>query len=139
MNPSLLFRISSVLLLIFSGAHTYGLYHQSKVGLLADAVMASMRTVHFDIMGFNRSYWDFYSGFGLLLTVFLLFSALLAWQLGDLVKGHARLVQGLAWPFALCHTAVAIISWTNFFPAPGIVSSLIAACLILAAVQTGRK
>src|SRR5437899_4071122 len=43
-----------------------------------------MRSIHFDAQGFSRTYWDFFSAFGLFFSVFLLFAALLAWQLGGL-------------------------------------------------------
>jgi hypothetical protein len=94
--------------------------------------------VHFDIMGFNRSFWDFYIGFGLLATVFLLFSALLAWQLGSLVKEYPKAVRDIAWPFAITQIAVAVLSWTNFFYPPAITSTVIAVCLLFAAWLSGR-
>jgi hypothetical protein len=102
-------------------------------------VLASMRTIHFDIMGFSRTFWDFYVGFGLLLTVFLWFSAILAWQLSGMVKEYPKLVRTLAWPFAISHVAVAVLGWTNFFLAPIVVSSAAACCLVLAAWRSGRE
>jgi hypothetical protein len=43
--------------------------------------------VHFSFGGGTFSYGGFYVGFGLFVTAYLLFSALLAWQLGGLEKG----------------------------------------------------
>jgi len=31
----------------------------------AGAVLGLMRSIHFDAQGFNRTYWDFFSAFGL--------------------------------------------------------------------------
>jgi hypothetical protein len=138
MKPSLLYKISSGLLILFSLSHTYGMYHPVGKGAAVDMVAAAMRKVHFDILGASRTIWDFYFGFGLLFTVFLLFSAILAWQLGSLVKKSPNPVRTLAWPFAISYAAVAFLCWTNFFLAPAIVSSLIALCLVLAAWQSGR-
>ena len=42
-------------------------------------VLGLMRSVHFDAQGFTRTYWDFFSAFGLFFSVFLLFAAVLAW------------------------------------------------------------
>jgi hypothetical protein len=108
MKPSLLYKISSGLLILFSMSHTYGMYHPVSKGTAVDMVSAAMRTVHFDILGTSRTLWDFYFGFGLLFTVFLLFSAVLAWQLGSLVKKSPDPARTLALPFALSHVAVAV-------------------------------
>jgi hypothetical protein len=137
MKPSVLFKIASVLLYFFGLTHTFGLF-RPRTGEGVSTVLAFMRTVHFDVMGSSRSFWDFYAGFGLLLTVFLWFSAVLAWQLGGLVREHPRLARTLAWPFALSQVAVAVLGWTNFFLAPIIVSTAVACCLVLAAWLSGR-
>jgi hypothetical protein len=41
-------------------------------------------TASFQILGVQRSYWDFFVGFGFFVTVLLLFAALVAWQLATL-------------------------------------------------------
>jgi hypothetical protein len=135
MKPSLLYKISSGLLALFGLTHTYGMFHPVSKGAAADMVTSVMRTVHFDVTGFRRSIWDFYFGFGLLVTVYLLFSAVLAWLLSGLVKESLMPVRLLAWAFAVCQAAVAVLCWTNFFLAPAVVSTLIAGCLLIAAWQ----
>lgn len=133
MKPSLLYKISSILLAFFGITHTFGLFlPQSDTG--AQAVVESMRRVHFEKMGFTRSYWEFYLGFGILATIFLLFSAILAWQLGNLVKEEPKTARTIAWPFAVTQVAVALLCWTNFFYAPAITATLIAVCLLYAAL-----
>src|SRR5258708_2236298 len=92
-----------------------------------------MRSVHFDAQGFNRSYWDFFSAFGFLLTVFLLFSAVLAWVLGGLPAEIFARVRSIAWAFALCFVAVTALSWMYVFTIPIVFSALITVCLIAAA------
>jgi len=72
----ILYRISSVLLLLFALGHTFG-FRQNNPEWGADAVLGSMRSVHFDAQGFTRTYWDFFSAFGLFFSVFLLFAAVL--------------------------------------------------------------
>ena len=136
MKPSLLYKISSALLLLFSVTHTYGMFQPPSKGAAADLVASVMRTVHFDVMGARRSFWDFYFGFGLLLTVFLLFSVMFAWQLAGLSRNALRQIRFSAWAFAACHAGVAVVCWIYFFPAPAIVSSVIALCLVTAAAYT---
>ncbi len=136
MKPSLLYNAASVLLVLFAGTHTYGMYYPPTRRATVDTVTFAMRNVHFDVMGMNRTLWDFYFGFGMLLTVFLLFSAFLSWRLGSLAASPS--LRPLAWSFALCHVAVAALCWIYFFPAPAIVSSVVAVCLIGAALQESR-
>src|ERR1700740_3581860 len=78
-----LYRISSVLLLLFAAGHTFG-FRQNNPEWKADAVLGLMHSIHFDAQGFTRTYWDFFSAFGLFFSVFLLFAAVLAWLLGGL-------------------------------------------------------
>src|SRR5256885_9566763 len=83
MKASLFYRIASVLLVLFAVGHTLG-FRQSDPSWGVDGLLSSMRSIHFDAQGFNRTYWDFFSGFGLFFSVFLLFAAVLAWLLARL-------------------------------------------------------
>src|SRR6202041_3983572 len=94
-KPTILYRISSVLLLLFAAGHTFG-FRQNNPEWGADAVLGLMRSVHFDAQGFNRTYWDFFSAFGLFFSVFLLFAAVLAWLLAGLPAGTLAGVRGIA-------------------------------------------
>ena len=78
MKASVLYRIASVLLLLFAVGHTTG-FRQSDPKWGVDALLASMRSIHFDVQGFNRTYWDLYVAAGLGVGVFYLFAAILAW------------------------------------------------------------
>jgi len=121
-----------VLLLLFAVGHTLG-FRQSDPTWGADALLGSMRSIHFDVQGFSRTYWDFFTGFGLFVTVFLLFAAVLAWQLGGLPAETLARVRGIAWVFALCFATIAVLSWRYFFVIPIVFSILVTACLIAAA------
>jgi hypothetical protein len=109
MTSSLLFKISSGLLFLFSLIHLYGIFKPPVQGAAAELVSSVMRTIHFDIMGSRRNYWDFYFGFGLLLTVFHLFSAVLAWQFSGLDRQALKQVRVAAWGLAVSYAAVAIL------------------------------
>ncbi len=121
-----------MLLLLFAVGHTLG-FRQSDPTWGADALLGSMRSIHFDVQGFSRTYWDFFTGFGLFVTVFLLFAAVLAWQLGGLPAETLARVRGIAWVFALCFATIAVLSWRYFFVIPIVFSILVTACLIAAA------
>jgi hypothetical protein len=128
----ILYRISSVLLLLFAAGHTFG-FRQNNPAWGADAVLGLMRSVHFDAQGFTRTYWDFFSAFGFFSSVFLLFAAVLAWLLGGLPAETLARVRSIAWAFALCFVAVTAVSWIYAFTTPVVLSALITVCLTAAA------
>jgi hypothetical protein len=92
-----------------------------------------MRSIHFDVQGFNRTYWDIFLAAGFSVGVFYLFAAILAWQLGGVPAETLRLMRGIAWPFALCFAAITVVSWRYLFILPIVFSIVITACLISAA------
>jgi len=92
-----------------------------------------MQSNHFYIMGFSRTYWDFYVGFGLFVSVFLILAAVLAWQLGGLQPESLALMRGTGWAFALCFVAITVLSWKYFFIVPIVFSIVTTLCLTAAA------
>ena len=72
-----------------------------------------MRSVHFDAQGFTRTYWDFFSAFGLFSSVFLSFAAVLAWLLGGLPAETLARVRGIAWALAICFLADLVVLYTR--------------------------
>ena len=53
MKASTLYRIAAVLLLLFAVGHTLG-FRESDPTWGVDALLASMRSIHFNVQGFNR-------------------------------------------------------------------------------------
>src|SRR6266404_6696139 len=137
-KATLLYRISSVLLLLFAAGHTFG-FRQNNPEWGADAVLALMRSVHFNAQGFTRTYWDFFSAFGLFFSVFLLFSAVLAWLLGGLPAEIFARVRSIAWALAICFAAVTAVSLKYAFTTPIVFSTMITMCLIAAAWLSAKK
>ena len=130
MKASMFYRIAAVLLVLFDAGHTSGFpWSDPKWGV----DLGSMQLTHFSIMGFSRTYWDFYVGFGLFVSVFLLLAVVLAWQLGGLPPESLARMRGTAWAFALCFVAVTVLSWKYFFSIPIVFSIGTAICLTVAA------
>jgi len=98
-----------------------------------DALVADMQKIHFNAQGFDRSYWDFFVGFGLFVSVFLLFAAILAWQLSGMKAEILAMIPAVKWSLALCFIGITILSWKYFFVVPVVFSSVIMLCLIVAA------
>jgi hypothetical protein len=138
MKASLLYKIASCLLVLFFVGHTLG-FRQTDPQWGVGSLIESMRTIHFDVQGFSRTYWDFYVGFGLFVSVFFLFTAVLTWQLGAMGQEVLVRMPVLTWALAICFVGVTVLSWRYFFIAPIISSSLITLCLILAAWLSGKS
>jgi hypothetical protein len=137
LKASALYRIACVLLLLFDIGHTLG-FRQSDPQWGVDPLLGSMRSMHFDVQGFSRTYWNLFVGAGLNVSVFLLFAAVLAWQLGSLPAETLARLRGTAWAFALCFAAVTILSCIYFFTLPIVFSLLITACLVAAAWRSAK-
>src|SRR5208337_2388888 len=109
-------------LLLFAAGHTFG-FRQNNPEWGADAVLGLMRSVHFDAQGFTRTYWDFFSAFGLFFSVFLLFAAVLACVLGGLASETLAGVGRIAWALAICFVAVRALSGRYAFARPLVFST----------------
>jgi hypothetical protein len=137
LKASLLYRIASVLLVLFAAGHTIG-FRRTKPEWGVDPLITSMQQTHFAVDGFSRTYWSFFVGFGLFVSVLLLFAALVAWQLGSLPASTLLLMRVVAWGLAISFVIVTILSWRYFFIAPIVFSVIITACLIAAAWLSGK-
>ena len=136
MRASIFYRIAAVLLLLFDAGHTSG-FPWSDPKWAVD--ISSMRSTHFYIMGFSRTYWDFYVGFGLFASVLLLLAVVLAWQLGGLPPESLAHMRGTAWAFALCFAAITLLTWKYFFTIPILFSIVTTLCLTVAAWLSAKQ
>jgi hypothetical protein len=132
MKAPILYRISSVLLLIFAVGHTLG-FRQSDPAWGVDTLLASMQSIHFNVQGFTRTYWEIFEAAGFLVGVFYLFAAVLAWQLGSLPAATVAAMRVTVWAFALSFAAVTVLSWRYLFILPIAFSIVITVCLTAAA------
>ena len=137
MKASLFYRIAFVLLILFAVGHTLG-FRRVDPRWGVDSLIQQLRSTHFDAQGFNRSYWDFFTGFGFFVTILLLFAAIVSWQLGSLPKESLSTMSLITWGLAICFIVVAFLSYQYFFMVPVVFSGAIAVCLILGAWLAGR-
>ena len=137
MSPSLLYRVASVLLVLFGLGHQFG-FRRIDPRWGVDSAIGALKAAHFEVQGMTRTYWDFFSGFGLFVTVLLFFAAILAFQLGGLSKETLRSLGLVTWAFALSFVVISVLTWRYFFIVPLVLSSLVALCLLLAAWSAAR-
>lgn len=138
MKASLLYRISSILLLLFAAGHALG-FRQIDPKWGVDSLVQSMKTIHFNANGSDRTYWDFFVGFGLFVTVLMVFASIIAWQFGSLPSETLAAMRVSAWGFVVCFAVVAYLSWRYFFMVPVVFSVAILLCLAAAAWRSGGQ
>jgi hypothetical protein len=136
-KASVFYRIASVLLLLFAVGHTLG-FQQSDPGWGTGALLAAMQSLHFNVQGFSRSYWDLFRAAGFSVGIFYLFAALLAWQLAGLPSTILARMRATLWVFALCFGAVTVVSWMYLFALPLAFSMTITLSLSAAAWVSAR-
>lgn len=133
MKSVIFLRIAAALTLIHAALHTIGGVFGKPVPGPAEQVVAVMKTNHFLAFGNIRTYWDFYIGFGLGISIFLTVEAVAFWLLSSVVVREGTKARPLISVFALGYLAFALNSHFFFFTGPVIVEVLIALCLALAA------
>ena len=131
-----LYRICSYFLIVFCALHTFGLLSRASYGPGVDTVRSLMDTAGFTIMGSSVTWGGMYLGFGLLFSVFLLFSAFLAWYMGGLTGKGAAPFLPVGWALLVTFALVAGVSWAYFFIAPGAMATLIALLMAVGNVRT---
>jgi hypothetical protein len=139
MSPTLLFRIASVLLVLFAALHTFGFLKFAPASPGGQAVLRGMKEVPFSIAGTTRTYDELYRGFGLYNTAYLFFSAFLAWVLGGLAQAAPQAVRPLGWGLFVLQLVSVALSWIYFFVPPLAFSGLVAVCVGRATWRVGRS
>ncbi|HEY1901669.1 MAG TPA: hypothetical protein VGG56_04510 [Terracidiphilus sp.] len=137
-KPVIFLRTASVLTLIHAILHTIGGVFGDVAPGPASIAVAAMKANHFPAMGEMRTFWEFYRGMGLCVSLFLTAEAVVFWQLGQLAKSGARRLRPVLITFLIAYAILAANSYTYFFLAPVVTELLIAACLGVAIVTARR-
>ena len=138
MTAPLLLRIAAVITFLYFAGHTAGMPWTPAVGPAELAVLEAMKSHSFNADGFNRTYWDFYFGFGVIISGYLLVQAVVLWQLGALAKTDALRVRPIAASFFVAFLVNAFLAWKYFFAIPVVMAVAISVCLALAVFMAGR-
>jgi len=129
LTTTLCLRIASVISLLFTVGHTLGgLKKWSPMG--ENAVLKAMTNVRFETMGANRSYLDFFMGFGWSISVSLLLQTILLWQMASLARTDAARARPMIAVFALATFASGVIAYRFIFPVPALFSGALLIMLI---------
>jgi hypothetical protein len=139
MKATVFLRIASVLTLLHAVLHTVGgVFGKTPPGP-ASVAAAAMQANQFVVFAVTRTFWQFYRGMGLAVSIFLTIEAVVLWQLGSLAKTDARRLRPIMVAFVIAYVAMAVNSYEYFFVAPVIVEFLIALCVGLSWVSAGAR
>jgi hypothetical protein len=129
LSTSLFFRAAAVVSLLYGLGHMSGIPWTPSTDAAPSAVVEQMRAVSFVAEGANRTYWDFYFGFGLIIGAFLVFQAVSLWFLAAVARRDARLTAPLAASFLVGSLVNAAFGIRYFFALPPIFAVVIAVLL----------
>lgn len=139
MSSRTLLRSAAVVYALFALGHTMGaMFGDTHRGARQTEVFTAMRNYTFDVQGVTRSYWDFYRGFGFMVSVLLAFTAVLCWVLADMSRTHPREARRVV---AIVTVAMAFTTWfsfADFFAAPMVFSAVAMLILVGAVIALGR-
>jgi hypothetical protein len=138
MNPVLFLRIASVITLLYFVGHTAGMPWTPVQGPQEMAVLEAMKSHRFDALGAQRTYWDFYFGFGVAISAYLLVQAVVLWQVAGLAKTIGTQVRPIIASFLVAFLVNAIVVWKYFFAVPLVMAIAIAISLVLALLTSGK-
>ncbi len=139
MKPALFLRIGSVITFVHAALHTIGgVFGKPAPGAAAIAAEA-MKLNQFLVLGHTRSYWDFYMGMGLAVSIFLIVEAVIFWQMASLAKTDAARLRPIMATFLVGYAALAVNAGMYFFIGPVVTEILIAACLVMAFITAKSR
>lgn len=133
-------RSAAVVYALFTLGHTLGgMLGDTHRGPQQTALFAAMRAYSFDVQGATRSYWDFYRGFGFMVSVLLAFTAMLCWILGDIGRAHPREARRILFVLVPAMAGTAWLSFVDFFAAPAAFSLIGFALLVASTIALGNE
>jgi len=138
MAATWLYRVASILFVLFALGHTYGFLSFRPSSPEGRAVYDAMNSVHLVERGQSYTYGGFYRGFGLSATTSMLFWAFLCWHHGELARTNPAAIGALGWAFFAVQVAGAVLSFLYFGP-PAMVLSLLVALLVGLAAWLARS
>jgi hypothetical protein len=112
-------RVLAVVLGLFALGHTVGTAAPKVTrGVREALVFRAMQGYRFPVMGFDRTYWDFYRGFAITISVVMFVLAALAWQLAAVSRRHPREALPMAVTLLVGCVGILVASVEFFFAAP---------------------
>jgi len=129
MKSVTLYRIAAVILVLFAAGHTFGFLTFRPATVEGRAVWDAMNHVGLPVGGNSFTYGGFYTAFGLDISMYLAFSAFLAWHLSLQALRAPQSIGALGWGFVVLQTGGLMLSWIYFGAVQVAFGAVVAVCL----------
>jgi hypothetical protein len=129
MSARLFLRSAAVVTLLMAVGHLFGSPWTPADGPQGHLVVDAMRAYRFNAMGLERSYYDFYVGFGWLLGAYLVGHTILFWQIAALSIQTAATLRPVVVVLCIEALCATLLGWEFLFWVPVALSGLTAVCL----------
>lgn len=136
MKAHKLLRIASIITFLYCAGHTSGYPWIPVIGEQELAIVESMKAHQFDVIGSMRSFWDFYLGFGLVVSGFMLAISLVLWQIASLAKRGVNGIRPMILTFFIAFVINTIFEIRFFFVIPIVMAIVISILLGIAFIVT---
>ena len=137
-SPGALLRAAAVLALLYCLGHMAGYPWTPAETEPARAVVAQMQSVRFEAVGAERSYWDFYFGFGLISGADLALLSAFLWWTARVADRDSALVEPILSVMLIALAVNAYLTFRYFFVIPMAFAVLIAALIAAALAKSAR-
>ena len=134
MKPSRWLRAAALITAFQCIGHFIGRPWAPGHDVLSAGVVAAMKAHEMHVMGFDRSYFDFYVGFGMALGVFLGAQAVLLWLLAGFATAEPARARPAIAVFFAANLAITVLNAIYLFTAPLVMTGIVALCLGVALV-----
>jgi hypothetical protein len=126
----------AVVLALFTLGHTLGTASpKARRGASESMVFFAMQSYRFPVLGFERSYWDFYRGFALTVSVLMAVMAIVAWQVAAIARRHPAEALPVAMTLLVGSVGLLVLGWMFFFTAPIVLSLAAVGCAGMAVTR----
>jgi hypothetical protein len=134
MKSALFLRSAAAITLLLGVGHMIGKPWIPSKDPQAATVVEAMASHRMHVMGFDRSFTDFYVGFGLMLGVYLLAQAALLWMIAGLASSEPVRARQMAAVLFVANVAQTILAGAYLFTLPLVLSGAVTLCLGAAVV-----
>jgi hypothetical protein len=133
------YRLAAYVLVLYTLGHTFGaVVATPDFGAASMGVVSSMKEVHVVAQGADCTWYGFYRGFGIFVSIFFAFSVFMAWHVGGKTLEERVALLPLSWALFASYAVSIVTACLYFFPMPIIFSTVVTLLLGAACVRDQR-
>jgi hypothetical protein len=133
------YRLAAYVLVLYALGHTLGaVVSTPDFGPRSAEVVTAMKTVHVVSQGADCTWYGFYRGFGYFVSIFFVYSLVMAWHVGGRTREQRVALLPLTWALVACYAASIVTGFLYFFPIPILFSTVVTLLLGIGCVGDQR-